>query len=218
MIGIGLLLPARLLPAAARHPRAPAGVLARERPEVAPDGARHGADGTPLMLEVAALRASRSPSRSGGSTSAACRCSSSTRSCRRTTPCSAGRRPPLRGQPRRAARPVRPARDRRRPRAATRSGSSPAVIHLNEGHPALARARARGRSASSAGVRRGGARGVRERTSSSRPTRRSPPGTRPTRPTSSWPPSATSPTGSASTTRSSSTSAASTPARTSRPG
>ena len=43
-------------------------------------------DGSPLHADGRASPASRSPSRSGGSTSAGCRCSCSTRSCRRTTP------------------------------------------------------------------------------------------------------------------------------------
>ena len=98
-------------------------------------------------------------------------------------------------------------------------GIEPAVIHLNEGHPALAPLElATQRVERGASVEDALAVGARA-DASSRRTRRCRPATRRTRRPSSWTPSATSPTGSASTTRSSSASAASTPATaTSRPG
>ena len=205
------LLPARLLPAAARRRGAPAGVLARERPEEPADGPRLRARRIAAASRRSRSPASRSPSRSGGSTSAGCRCCSSTPSCRRTTPSRAGRRAgstrataPC-GSPSTALLGIGGAR------VLDALGIEPAVIHLNEGHPALAplelatqrvergasdrgraavRARADGLHDPHAGARRA---------------------TRRTRPPSSWTRSATSPTGSGSTTRSSSASAASNP-------
>ena len=79
-----------------------------------------------------------SPSRSGASTSAACRCSCSTPSCRRTTRCSAGRRRASTT----ATAHVRLAQygllGIGGARVLEALGIEPAVVHLNEGHPALA--------------------------------------------------------------------------------
>ena len=116
------LLPARLLPAAARPLGAPAGVPAGTTRR-ASDGARLAptdaadADG-PGRRPAAHLPGLARRRRPGAAAPARHGAAGE----RRRRALDDG--PALRGQPRRAARPVRPARDRGRPGAATRSRSS----------------------------------------------------------------------------------------------
>ena len=97
-------------------------------------------------------------------------------------------------------------------------GIEPAVVHLNEGHPALAALEFAAADVARRHAARGGVRARPAARSSSPRTRRSRPATRPTPPRSSCPPTTTCARGSGSTRRSSSTSAAAFPARSERPG
>ena len=119
--------------------------------------------------------------------------------------------PPVRGEPGRAARAVRAARDRRcagAPGARDRPGRSPS----ERGAPCSGSARARCGGDRARCPARGGVRAASGGSSCSRRTHPSRPGTRPMRPTSSCPRTRISASGSGSATRSSSTSAAASPA------
>ena len=81
------LLPARLLPAAARPVAADSrSTGSRTTRRACRWRASRAPDGSPLDARRSSVGGEPIASRSGGSTSAACRCSSSTPSCRRTTP------------------------------------------------------------------------------------------------------------------------------------
>ena len=154
-----------------------------QRPEEPADGARLGARrARRCSSTVAGRRPADRASRSGGSTSAACRCSCSTPSCPRTTRCSAGRR---RGSTRATA-PCGSASTALLgiggARVLDALGIEPARHPPERGPPGARAARARDPARSSAATPLEEALdAVRAGAPSSRPTPRRRPGTRPTR-------------------------------------